>query len=170
LTKFRHHRDTLLPFLDRVCTVVQSDSFCAGLVDLELLEALEEEERGATSTGPTISGLGENGHLFKMPEELNLCQKLHLSPPPETNDLAVNMGKMFQAMADPDMVIVVNGILSGGGGRRASAAGVEEEDAGEAADEAEEKKEIRCHRVILAARCPYFRRALLSGMREAIER
>ena len=29
---------------------------------------------------------------------------------------------------------------------------------------------IKCHRVILAARCPYFRRALLSGMREAIER
>ncbi len=29
---------------------------------------------------------------------------------------------------------------------------------------------IPCHRVVLAARCPYFKRALLSGMREDIER
>ncbi len=34
----------------------------------------------------------------------------------------------------------------------------------------DESVSIPCHRVILAARCPYFRRALLSGMREDIER
>lgn len=32
------------------------------------------------------------------------------------------------------------------------------------------KVEIRAHRVIVAARCSWFKRALLSGMKEAIER
>ena len=34
----------------------------------------------------------------------------------------------------------------------------------------EEACSIRAHRVIVAARCDWFRRALLSGMREAIDR
>lgn len=34
----------------------------------------------------------------------------------------------------------------------------------------EEKTIIKAHRVIVAARCDWFRRALLSGMREAIDR
>lgn len=33
-----------------------------------------------------------------------------------------------------------------------------------------EKCTIRAHRVIVAARCDWFRRALLSGMREAIDK
>lgn len=33
-----------------------------------------------------------------------------------------------------------------------------------------EKCIIRAHRVIVAARCDWFRRALLSGMREAIDK
>lgn len=36
--------------------------------------------------------------------------------------------------------------------------------------EAEEVCSIQAHRVIVAARCDWFRRALLSGMREAIDR
>lgn len=34
----------------------------------------------------------------------------------------------------------------------------------------EEKTTLKAHRVIVAARCDWFRRALLSGMREAIDR
>ena len=30
------------------------------------------------------------------------------------------------------------------------------------------KASFHCHKVVLASRCPYFRRALLSGMKEAI--
>ena len=36
--------------------------------------------------------------------------------------------------------------------------------------ESEEVCSIQAHRVIVAARCDWFRRALLSGMREAIDR
>ena len=38
LTKFCAHRDTLRPFLDRACSLIQSDCFTAGLIDLGLLE------------------------------------------------------------------------------------------------------------------------------------
>ena len=38
LAKFCAHRDTLRPFLDRACSLIQSDSFTSGLIDLGLLE------------------------------------------------------------------------------------------------------------------------------------
>ena len=33
-----------------------------------------------------------------------------------------------------------------------------------------EVEQIPCHRVVVAARCDWFRRALLSGMRESIDK
>lgn len=50
------------------------------------------------------------------------------------------------------------------------ASGTESCDAVANAAVEEEKFVIRAHRVIVAARCDWFRRALLSGMREAIDK
>lgn len=41
---------------------------------------------------------------------------------------------------------------------------------GAAAEEDKEEIIIKAHRVIVAARCDWFRRALLSGMKESIDR
>lgn len=163
LTKFCAHRDTLRPFLDRACSLIQSDSFTAGLVDLGLVEnPSDDDEAGAASA--TI-GRGEHGHLFKMPEELNLCGKLHVPASPESNDLARNVSKILEAMPNPDMEVVVSNAMMMSAPQREGSGDDEDGDESGRTEEV-----IKCHRVILAARCPYFRRALLSGMREAIER
>lgn len=44
------------------------------------------------------------------------------------------------------------------------------ESQGEAASSEPEVCSLKAHRVIVAARCDWFRRALLSGMRESIDR
>ena len=40
-----------------------------------------------------------------MPEELNLCGKLHVPASPESNDLARNVSKILEAMPNPDMEV-----------------------------------------------------------------
>ena len=62
----------------------------------------DDDEAGATSA---TTGRGEHGHLFKMPEELNLCGKLHVPASPESNDLARNVAKIFETMPNPDMEV-----------------------------------------------------------------
>ena len=121
-----------------------------------------------------------------MPEELDLCGKLHVPASPDSNDLARNVAKIFETMPNPDME--VRGgclrrnplVLSNASNSRLCAQVVvsnammmsaPQREGGSGDDESGRAEEvIKCHRVILAARCPYFRRALLSGMREAIER
>ena len=43
-----------------------------------------------------------------MPEELDLCGKLHVPATPECNDLARNVAKIFEAMPNPDMEVKLN--------------------------------------------------------------
>lgn len=73
------------------------------------------------------------------------------------NKLAERIDLLFGGQDSVDMIAVVH-----------------EDDDDEHSDGDEDKRsnvyEIKCHRVILAARCPYFKRALLSGMKEDIER
>ena len=140
LSKLRRHRPALQPFLERVSSLVQSDAFHAALIDLDLLERTGGEESSSNRKA------GED--LFRMPDELDLCKNLVVPPPPEdSNGLASNLERTFDVMEVPDMTVAVY-----------------------SSSEDQEAEIIPCHRVVLAARCAYFRRALLSGMREAIER
>ena len=61
-----------------------------------------DDEAAAASVS---TGRGEHGHLFKMPDELNLCGKLHVPATPDSSDLARNVAKIFESMPDPDMEV-----------------------------------------------------------------
>ena len=105
-----------------------------------------------TTSSTKYASPGDAG-ISKLDATLNLCSNLYSPPQSDSNDLALRIGTVFDQMASekPDMMIVVHHAEDG--------------------EEAEtEDVEIPCHRVILGARCPYFRRALLSGMKEAIEK
>ena len=60
----------------------------------------------------TSASTGEHGHLFKMPEELDLCGKLHVPATPECSDLARNVAKIFEAMPNPDMEVKPSDIIN----------------------------------------------------------
>ena len=93
-------------------------------------------------------------------DKLDLCRNEQNRPRADENELAKAIGRLLLApeskekeeeeeFTKPDMVACVH---------------FEDENG------VEETEEVPCHRTILSARCLYFRRALLSGMREANER
>ena len=158
LQKFRPEKQLLKNLLEPLCSLIQNDTFYRGLVDLELLEKDDDDDDEDDQTYENVGGDASDSSgrpssefegMFKMDAVLNLCGNLYSPPAANDNDLALRIGAVFDKMSSevPDMVIVVH------------------------CDDVEvEDVEIPCHRVILGARCPYFRRALLSGMKEAIEK
>ena len=88
----------------------------------------------------------ETSHKLPMKEQLDLCKHVCQPPPSEKNDLAGNVGKLLGTETlSEDMTVTVH-------------------------DDQGATEELVCHRVVLCARVPYFRRALQSGMKESIER
>ena len=75
-----------------------------------------------------------------------------LSPPSlQDSKLALGCRQLLGSQEHSDLQFIVSGREGGEGGEGG-------------------KVVIRAHRVIVAARCQWFRRALLSGMKEAIDR
>ena len=78
-----------------------------------------------------------------------------LSPPSlQDSKLALGCRQLLHSQEHSDLQFIVSGREGGEGG-----------EGGE-----DGKVVIHAHRVIVAARCQWFRRALLSGMKEAIDR
>ena len=78
-----------------------------------------------------------------------------LSPPSlQDSKLALGCRQLLCSQEHSDLQFMVSGREGGEGGE----------------DGEDRKVVIHAHRVIVAARCQWFRRALLSGMKEAIDR
>lgn len=96
--------------------------------------------------------------------KLNLVESLCTSPTPATSKLSKNSFQLLKNGLGTDMEfeVVVSNSSSDQTVREHS----------ENSDNVieEERCIIRAHRAIVASRCDWFRRALLSGMREAIDR
>lgn len=93
--------------------------------------------------------------------QLNLVESLCASPVISLSNLSKNSLLLLKNGLGSDMEfeIVVNSILS------------EDRDHVESSNQIKDEKVIiKTHRVIVAARCDWFRRALLSGMKEAINK
>ena len=152
MSKLREQKEILRPLLEHLCTLVQSDSFNCSLNDLGLLDIPDDFHASAPS---------DHLNFFKMTRDLNFDQSLCVPPSAEDNDLAKNISRLFESKARADMTIV---IVNSDNFPVPEAAG------GSLTSGESQFWEVKCHRVVLSARCPYFRRALTSGMREAIER
>ena len=88
----------------------------------------------------------DKSHRLPMEAQLDLCKHICQPPVSEKNELAANIGNLLTSdQKTEDMTVIIH-------------------------DEQGGKDEIECHRVVLCARVPYFRRALQSGMKESIER
>ena len=89
--------------------------------------------------------------------QLNLVESLCVPPSSNNSVLSKLALQMFKSATDTDMEFEIVG------------SGVSTEQSENEVSE-EEQCTIKAHRVIVAARCDWFRRALLSGMREAIDK
>ena len=157
LHKFRREKTELMePFLEQLCGYIDSDVFRAALVDLGLMDGEAPPAAPAAETPAAPAAESDVAALCKLDKRLTFAARLCSPPAAAQSALAAAAEKMFAASVlvkdkdesfpPTDMTVVLH------------------------CEEDGEDVEIPCHRVILAARCQYFKRALTSGMREDIER
>lgn len=142
VSKCQSQKEQFQRLAEILCPLIQSEAFNEALADLGLLEAPQQAAAAAQAT--TGSRTPDNDDPIK---RLNFDRLLWSPPRSDQNPLALKMAEYCQSDKHADMILVVHDTDVDG-----------------------QKVEIPCHRFILASRCPYFKRALLSGMREAIER
>ncbi|KAK7869304.1 hypothetical protein R5R35_012870 [Gryllus longicercus] len=171
LHKLLQHSDTLQDVMVQLCELVQRDTFTQSLLSLGLLDPAHYVGSSAENHNP-----GVRTHTFSTPKQhgykLNLVESLCIPPMSRNSQISKAAIQLLKSGNDTDMVFEVvpsqdapDCVIdhSQGGVHLEVSSGPEH-------GNSEEICTIQAHRVIVAARCDWFRRALLSGMREAIDR
>lgn len=166
LQKSVSHKSTLASVILQACEMINREQFTQSLVHLGLLESAQNSQgsspidQGATtrivSTSPSLSG------------KPNSMESLNKSPFASDSNLARSAIHLLKSSQNTDMVFeivcmqdVSDTVIDHTQGHPVVQTTREEE---------EEVHRIRGHCVIIASRCDWFRRALLSGMRESIDK
>ncbi|GFG38681.1 hypothetical protein Cfor_08266 [Coptotermes formosanus] len=169
LQKLMTHSSTLQDVLVQLCELVQRETFTQSLFSLGLLDPAQyggsAAENNHTGRGHTHSTPKQHGY------KLNLVESLCVPPMSRASLLSKSAIQLLRSGQATDMVFEVvtsqdapDCVIDHTQGQTVEALPAEQQ------QEAEEVCSIQAHRVIVAARCDWFRRALLSGMREAIDR
>ncbi|KAL3236831.1 hypothetical protein MRX96_022088 [Rhipicephalus microplus] len=183
LNKLVSHRETLHLVMTRLCDLVARDQFTAALVELGIVVPTGEvhqngvtgdeddhvvngspagttTEVGGVVCGENAAGLAAASAEPDRPQSEpieSLCQ-----PPPARNSrLAEDSLRLFLDGKDTDMSFEI--VSAPGYGGDTSPEPVNDTVSGM-------HWQIGAHRVVVATRCNWFKKALLSGMRESIDR
>lgn len=160
LQKLLAHKDTLQQVMIQICDLVQRDAFVQSLQSLGLLEC-NTSTTNSSSEHQKVSKSSSLAFPNKSAYRLNLVESLCV-PPTANNSTLSNL--CLQLLKDDVTTDMQFEVVCG------AAECSEMENCNLNKSVEEEKSVMKAHRVILAARCDWFRRALLSGMREAIDR
>ncbi|XP_071966043.1 uncharacterized protein [Antedon mediterranea] len=164
------NKQGLKPVLDHMCQLVDRKAFKAGLVTLGLLEDVTREVTGIEASTSEATAL--NSHVrspLRSIEQSRMLDALCRSPKSSKSHLAKCMAKLLDNHTDTDMHFEVvcikeepsDVVVEHSKGRSLERHSTELE---------EHRQLIPAHRVVIASRCDWFRRALLSGMKESIDR
>ncbi|XP_039265805.2 uncharacterized protein LOC120341379 [Styela clava] len=141
IEKSRYSRQSMLKALDSIRNLVQREDFDAGLVSLGLIDNVEK------ASSRCSQGLDKTKAQQSQDVE-SLC----ISPVPRDSVLSSHASQLFNSLDSAnnflDMKFIVHYFE----------------------DEKPMTKILKAHRVIVSCRCDWFRRALLSGMKEDIKR
>ncbi|XP_044732009.1 uncharacterized protein LOC123294888 [Chrysoperla carnea] len=180
LHKFVSHREALQDVLTKLCEIVQRDAFTQSLVILGLLDPTHcsgYNEDSAVNQTDTNSTPKQHGY------KLNLVESLCTPPTSNNSYLSKKALQLLRSGKDADMEFEVcfnldESTQSPEGAQKSLTSSLlnTSTPTSTATNDSSitsinmEKATISTHRVIVAARCDWFRRALLSGMREAINK
>ncbi|GLV35944.1 uncharacterized protein CBL_09838 [Carabus blaptoides fortunei] len=167
LNKLLSHRSTLSEVITQVCELVQRESFTQSMHTLGLLDSTALNTSSQAAEGHQRPGSGRSMTTNTTPKQqqgskLNLVESLCVSPSANNSILSKLSLQLLKSGLGTDMEFEVVGSAD-------QTHHSTEADTAAVASEAD-RCTIRAHRVIVAARCDWFRRALLSGMREAIDK
>lgn len=162
LEKFLNHREALRSVLVKLCETVQRDSFTNGLVSLGLLEGLTMSSYHDENIPHTSLQVGSTTDESKF----SLTGSLRAIPTSHNSNLSKRALQLLRSGCNADLEFeVINSTLDDSTPSSANSPVIAEK-----AIKSPENEIICAHRAIVAARCDWFRRALSSGMREAISK
>uniref|UniRef100_A0A0K2TSK0 BTB domain-containing protein n=2 Tax=Lepeophtheirus salmonis TaxID=72036 RepID=A0A0K2TSK0_LEPSM len=149
ISKCKKNKVKLKPLFQNICMLIPLDEFRSTLEDLGLMDPV--------SKSPLFNSSQQNYDDIKkssFAENLNLLEDLITPPKADRNTLASIIGKLWPTNEGDIEFVIKPSIFS-------------HED-----ESSPEKRSvvIKVHGLIIASRCDWFRRALTSGMKEAIEK
>ncbi|XP_041365007.1 uncharacterized protein LOC121380244 [Gigantopelta aegis] len=160
LGKVLSNKSTMQSLIDQVCDMANREQFTMSLAALGLVTT-EPSPEGASITSKTSQpGLTKYAQLSSI-------ESLCIPPHAHDSQTASKALSLLKTGHNTDMTFEIRAVHDGGDividhTKGGSVTRVEE---GEV-----EVEEVRAHCVIIAARCDWFRRALLSGMKESIHK
>ncbi|KAJ1530441.1 hypothetical protein ONE63_005346 [Megalurothrips usitatus] len=160
------HKSVFQDVCEQVSNIVQREEFTKSVVTLGLINPSQQEcasqysEKCSSSSGQATSS------FEKTEDKLNLLQTVCTSPSPHQSFLAKQALPLLLSERGCDMIFEVIAA------KDVDTSGDHQVETGsdDGTDQEQEVQIMKAHRVIVAARCDWFRRALLSGMRETIDR
>lgn len=174
LEKGIRHREHFKPIITRLNKVIHRDAFQSGLLQVGLLESVpmdEDEGNGASSLSSDGPGAASAAASASAITDKKPSIVVSLCTPPSACDskLAKAMGELLASGVDADMCFEVVTVTE-----ESSDIVVDHTQGRRVESQSSEKMETRhlmkAHCAVIAARCDWFRRALLSGMRESIDK
>ncbi|EEC04909.1 hypothetical protein IscW_ISCW004843 [Ixodes scapularis] len=160
LNKLVSHRSTLKTVVAHLCDLVARDQFTSALVQLGVLtpasgqphqNGVENDDATSAPVAAAVSPATES------------LESLCVPPPARDSRLAKDSLQLLLDGKDTDMSFeIVPPVVPGYGGESSPESG------GDALTVSHRR--IEAHRVVVATRCNWFKKALLSGMRESIDR
>ncbi|KAL5019275.1 hypothetical protein ScPMuIL_004997 [Solemya velum] len=162
LSKVLTNKQSLKSLINQACDIVSRDQFTASLVSVGLLSQ-DQKSDGATSQMNPKSMQPQTNYA-----QLSSVESLCISPYARDSVLAKRAVELLQKKEKTDVVFEIILVHDIGDV-------VIDHTTGEAIQRAETEREVEIHHihahcVIIAARCNWFRRALMSGMRESIDK
>ncbi|RZF40536.1 hypothetical protein LSTR_LSTR000415 [Laodelphax striatellus] len=179
------HKSTLAPIVSQLCDLVARDSFSQSLVSLGLLDRVPPAAAAAsppplTPPPPPPPPPHHPSSAHSTPKhslcKLNLVDSLCEPPLSSSSRLSKAALELLKSGVETDMVFEIRPSQDA---QDSAVSSPSTEQAASAASsppppppppEESPLFSLKAHRLIVAARCDWFRRALLSGMREAIDR
>ncbi|XP_071440450.1 uncharacterized protein [Hetaerina americana] len=173
------HRSILQPLLLMISELVQREAFLVSLQRLKLLNCTSEDDEGSRADSPTKTpphGSSFRAECDASSYKLSLVGSLITPPPARRSHLSRRALKLLRTGHKADMVfqVALTSISSSDFNNPPVTDNrlgfVEWDEDSDALNGGRWVWRIGAHRAIVAARCDWFRRALLSGMKEAIKR
>ncbi|XP_028395642.1 uncharacterized protein LOC114519665 isoform X2 [Dendronephthya gigantea] len=155
ISKMKSHKSIVEPILLEICELVKLEEFSTVLEDLVCVKCSPSKDEGDASDNPDdkISTQRVSTHKTNNPHPLTDTTASAASV-----SLSRSMGSVLKTGQYSDMTF----LLRDGSDINQSLLAEDET--------ADQNSCLRAHRVVLASRCDWFRRALTSGMKESIER
>ncbi|XP_077526147.1 uncharacterized protein LOC144137990 [Haemaphysalis longicornis] len=188
INKLVSHRETLHLVMTRLCDLVARDQFTAALVELGIVVPTPEPHQNGTEEDEGGEKGAEDNNGCKAPSAMTAAEAEllgggatadvtvdsdrpqgepmeSLCRPPAAKDsrLAKSSLQLFLDGKDTDMSFEIVAASGFAGDSSPESAGHESSVSGV-------RWQIGAHRVVVATRCNWFKKALLSGMRESIDR